>query len=81
LLNTLVALIFGLLFCLTYLGLKALTKWKKLFIFANIVFATLLSPPDVLNQLLLLSFFTLLLELALFVLTFYFKIRHTLKRQ
>ena len=40
-------------FLFSFYGIKTLLHWKKLFIFFNIVFATLLSPPDVYSQLLL----------------------------
>jgi sec-independent protein translocase protein TatC len=65
---------------LTRLGLKNLVNWKKLFIFSNIVFATLLSPPDILTQIVLLLLFTLLLELFICLLIFQFKIKNFLKR-
>lgn len=59
-----------LLFCLycfiNRLGLETLVQWKKLFIFINIVFATVLSPPDVYSQVLLLGLFTLLFESIIF---------------
>jgi Sec-independent protein secretion pathway component TatC len=60
------------LFC--YSGLKTLLHWKKLFIFLNIVFATLLSPPDVYSQLLIFTFLTLIFELIFLLNLFYFKV-------
>jgi len=48
-------------------GFEKLLYWKKLFLFCNIVFATLLSPPDVYSQLLILSILTFFLEAIIFV--------------
>ena len=81
LLNILLLLILILFFILNYLGLKNLINWKKLFIFFNIVFATLLSPPDVFNQILLLFLFTILLETFIIFLIVMFKFSLLLKRQ
>jgi Sec-independent protein secretion pathway component TatC len=58
-----------------------LVNWKKLFIFFNIVFATLLSPPDILTQMVLLAFFTILLEFFINLLIFQSKIKSFLKWQ
>jgi sec-independent protein translocase protein TatC len=44
-----------------------LIYWKKLFIFLNMVFATLLSPPDVYSQLFLFVFLTFLFESLIFI--------------
>ena len=56
-----------------YFGLNYLLHWKKLFIFVNIVFATLLSPPDVYSQLLILVILTFIFEFIIFLYTLYFK--------
>lgn len=74
----LILILFGFL---KYLGLKNLVNWKKLFIFFNIVFATLLSPPDILTQIVLLLLFTVLLEFFINLLIFQFKTENFLKRQ
>jgi len=60
-------------------GLKYLIHWKKLFIFINIVFATLLSPPDVYSQLMILVVLTFIFEFTIFFYTFYNKIFKYLK--
>jgi Sec-independent protein secretion pathway component TatC len=64
--------------CFCY-GLKFLVHWKKLFIFINIVFATLLSPPDVYSQLLILVVLTFIFEFIIFFYTFYCKLLKYLK--
>ena len=61
-------------FIISYSGLKTLLHWKKLFIFLNIVFATLLSPPDVSSQLLIFLVLTLLFETIVIIYLYYFKI-------
>jgi len=74
LLNISLILITILFFLITFLGLNNLINWKKLFIFLNIVFATLLSPPDVYTQIILLLLFTLLLEFFICILIIKLKI-------
>ena len=76
-----VCLFFLLTLCLIffYCGLKYLIHWKKLFIFINIVFATLLSPPDVYSQLLILVVLTFIFEFMIFFYTFYCKFLKYLK--
>jgi sec-independent protein translocase protein TatC len=66
--NSFLILFLILLSILLKFGVSNLLKWKKLFILLNIVFATLLSPPDVYSQLTILIFLTLILEInSLFV--------------
>jgi len=65
--------LFILIFFLKILGIINVIRWKKLFIFLNIVFATLLSPPDVYSQLIFLIILTIFLELFLFFFLFYLK--------
>jgi len=60
---------------INYLGLKELIRRKKLFIFLNIVFATLLSPPDVSSQLIILFFLTLMFEYTIYFYIFLFKFK------
>lgn len=60
-------------------GLKYLIHWKKLFIFINIVFATLLSPPDVYSQLLILIVLTFIFESTIFFYIFCYKLLKYLK--
>lgn len=68
---------FGLfVICVSIFALKNFKKliyWKKLFIFLNIMFATLLSPPDIYTQLFIFIFLTLLFESLIFVCLFYVK--------
>ena len=52
---------------LSFLDLKRKLYWKKLFTFFNVVFATLLSPPDVFSQLLFLLLLVFLFELTMFL--------------
>jgi Sec-independent protein secretion pathway component TatC len=66
-------------FFINYLGIENLIHWKKLFIFINIVFATLLSPPDISSQLFLLFFLTILFEIIIFIYIFIFKIDKYIK--
>lgn len=69
--------------CLCFLfyrfGLKNLLAWKKLFIFFNIVFATLLSPPDVYSQLIILLTLTFVFESIIFFYVLQFKISKFIK--
>jgi sec-independent protein translocase protein TatC len=62
------------LILISFCGLKKIIYWKKLFIFINIMFATLLSPPDVYSQLFILMFLTILFESAILILFGSFKI-------
>lgn len=55
-----------LVFVLSLLTLFQKLHWKKLFTFFNVVFATLLSPPDVFSQLMFLFVLIFLLELVMF---------------
>ena len=61
-------------FLFSFYGIKTLLHWKKLFIFFNIVFATLLSPPDVYSQLLIFGTLTVIFEIIIFLYIFYYKI-------
>jgi Sec-independent protein secretion pathway component TatC len=51
---------------LSFLNLQQKLYWKKLFTFFNVVFATLLSPPDVFSQLIFLFILSILFEFILF---------------
>lgn len=51
---------------LSFLDLNKKLYWKKLFTFFNVVFATLLSPPDVFSQLIFLFILSILFEFILF---------------
>lgn len=84
--NIFIGIFYLLLVLIVVFGVEKFIYWKKLFIFLNIVFATLLSPPDVYSQIVLLFFLTILLEFVLFVFLFLLKlnkmflIRHHVKR-
>jgi sec-independent protein translocase protein TatC len=54
-------------------GISTLLKWKRLFILLNIVFATLLSPPDVYSQLIILAFLSLMLEFCILISLYFIK--------
>ena len=56
-------------------GVIKLLYWKKLFIFINIVFATLLSPPDVYSQIAILLLLTFLFEFVVFSSLYFFKLK------
>ena len=57
-----------------YFGLSNIIRWKKLFIFLNIVFATLLSPPDVYSQLMILCILSLIFEAIIFLNLYFYKL-------
>jgi sec-independent protein translocase protein TatC len=65
--NLFILIFFAIFFLISMFGFEKLLYWKKLFLFCNIVFATLLSPPDVYSQLLILSILTFFLEAIIFV--------------
>ena len=60
-------------FLFTFPDFKNLIYWKKLFIFLNMVFATLLSPPDVSTQIFIFVFLSILLESLILICLFYSK--------
>lgn len=74
LVNLFISLGFCLFLIISSLGIINLLYWKKLFIFINIVFATLLSPPDVYSQILILITLSIIFELLIFVSLYYLKI-------
>jgi len=59
-------LVLSLILLLSFLNLQQQLYWKKLFTFFNVVFATLLSPPDVFSQLIFLCILSVLFEFILF---------------
>jgi sec-independent protein translocase protein TatC len=65
--NLFILIFFAIFFLISMFGFEKLLYWKKLFLFCNIVFATLLSPPDVYSQLLILFILTFFLEAIIFV--------------
>ena len=64
--NICVLLIVCLHFVINSYSLKNLIRWRRSFVFINFVFATLLSPPDIFNQILNVSVLTFFFELTLF---------------
>ena len=64
--NICLAIIICLHFIINSYNLKNLLCWRRLFIFINFVFATLLSPPDIFSQVLNISVLTFFFELTLF---------------
>jgi len=63
----------SIVFIINGMGLNFFISRRKLFIFTNILFSTLLSPPEIITQLLLFVFFNFFLELL--KLFFIFKIK------
>lgn len=55
-----------LILTLSFLSLEQKLYWKRLFTFFNVVFATLLSPPDVISQLIFLLVLVVLFEFVTF---------------
>ena len=55
-------------------GLSNMILWKKLFIFINIMCATLLSPPDVYSQLLILFLLSFIFEGIIFINLYIYKL-------
>jgi len=72
--NIFIFIFYLLTFFILFFGVEKFIYWKKLFIFINIVFATLLSPPDVYSQLAILVILTVFLELVVFFNIYYYKI-------
>ena len=73
LVNVCLFFLLSICFLFSFYGIKTLLHWKKLFIFFNIVFATLLSPPDVYSQLLIFGTLTAIFEIIIFFYIFYYK--------
>lgn len=73
LVNVCLFFLLSICFSFSFYGIKTLLHWKKLFIFFNIVFATLLSPPDVYSQLLIFGILTVIFEIIIFFYIFYYK--------
>ena len=61
------------LFFFKIVGIKFFINWKKLFVFLNIVFATLFSPPDISMQLILFILFCFIFEFISFFYLFSLK--------
>lgn len=85
--NLFIFVFFILFIFFVFLGFEKLLYWKKLFLFINIVFATLLSPPDVYSQLSILFVLTFFLEIIIFCNLYFYKLqkmillkRHNVKR-
>jgi Sec-independent protein secretion pathway component TatC len=67
LINMLVFLFLTFYFLISYFGLSNIINWKKLFIFLNIVFATLLSPPDVYSQIFIFFILNFFFDVIVFI--------------
>ena len=65
--NIFISLFLFLYFLIFFFGLSNIIYWKRLFIFINIVCATLLSPPDVSSQIIILIILSLLFETLIFL--------------
>ena len=65
--NIFIIIFYVLFVIILFFGFENLLYWKKLFLFVNIVFATLLSPPDVYSQLAILFVLTVFLEILIFI--------------
>jgi len=86
--NIFIFLFIFLYFLIYYFGLSNIIYWKRLFIFINIMCATLLSPPDVYSQIIILVILSFIFE-SLIIINLYFLtlkinyeklIRHHVKR-
>jgi sec-independent protein translocase protein TatC len=71
--NICLILLLGLHFILNFYGLKNLLYWRRSFLLINLVFATLLSPPDVFSQTLNTVILVFFFELTTFKRTLEFK--------
>jgi Sec-independent protein secretion pathway component TatC len=65
--NIFIFVLFFLYFLINSFGVSNILYWKKLFIFINIVCATLLSPPDVYSQIIILFFLSFIFESLIFI--------------
>jgi Sec-independent protein secretion pathway component TatC len=79
LLNILLFFFFFLALLCSFYHFKILVQWKKLFIFLNIVFATLLSPPDAYSQILILCVITIFFEITIFYCLYNYKLLKFIK--
>lgn len=86
--NTLILVFLFLFLLVSFFGVSNVIYWKKLFIFTNIVCATLLSPPDVYSQITILILLSFSFESILFFSLYFLNIninyetliRHHVKR-
>ena len=74
LINFFLIIFIGVICIAAYFGLAQCLYWKKLFIFFNIICATVLSPPDVTSQVLLFLFLHLIFEILLFIFLYFLKL-------
>lgn len=74
-------LLFLFFFFVTFIfGVSNIIYWKKLFIFINIVCATLLSPPDVYSQIMILFLLSFIFESLILVNLYIYKLNLTYER-
>jgi len=69
--NIFIFIIFFLYILINSFGVSNILYWKKLFVFINIVCATLLSPPDVYSQIAILFFLSVIFEGLIFINLYY----------
>lgn len=67
-------------FVIIFFGVANIIYWKKLFIFINIVCATLLSPPDVYSQILILFFLSCIFESLILINLYSYKLNLTYEK-
>jgi sec-independent protein translocase protein TatC len=76
--NFFILLFYILFIFILFFGFQKLLYWKKLFLFINLVFATLLSPPDVYSQIVILFVLTSFLEVIIFISLFLYQLQNKL---
>jgi Sec-independent protein secretion pathway component TatC len=79
--NLFLILFIGVICTASYFGLANCIYWKKLFIFLNIICATVLSPPDVSTQICLFLLLHLIFEVLLFSFLYLLKLDLTHERR
>ena len=75
LINLFLIVFIGVICIAGYFGLANCIYWKKLFIFFNIICATVLSPPDVPSQVLLFLLLHVIFEVLLFSFLYFLKLK------
>lgn len=69
-----------LLFLAYFFGISWILRWRKLFIFFNLLIATILTPPDVITQLVCFWLLSFVFELLLFIKLYYFYLKVYIKK-
>jgi Sec-independent protein secretion pathway component TatC len=78
--NLLILLFLFFFFIIILFGVSNIVYWKKLFIFINIVCATLLSPPDVYSQIFILFILSLVFESLIIINLYLYKLNITYEK-